>query len=568
MKVVVLLVFFLLLATAEAQEQQISLLAVVETEEGETGDGALATLILKLQPGTGEVFIGTSSFAQIDTQITTKQAKEITCTVSRARCNEYDFFYSIEANSPIVKGPSAGAATAVLTVATLTKKQLPDDIALTGALLSGGVIGRVGSVPEKVKIAADNGKKLILVPKGNLDETDEKTGLTLRAYAKQLNVDVREIAHINEAMALIFNETVSPVEEVTPPSSYVEQMRRIADAMCTEAEQRRGQSDAIDTLLDKALNFSDTPYASASFCFNARVLSSRETLREVEGEELQMLSNALLDNFTALEESLEQPSFEELSLYGVIKERIIQGREGAEEALEQLGRGNKQQAADSLAFSQARLSSVHEWSKLLQKQKPAPRKELKNFCDEKIRQAQESFQSAKKIVGPARENALRYTGSAEQASSEGDYGYCVYKAQEERARIHYFITLLSVERNALPEVLELKQQTARQQIAKEQKEGFFPLVAYTFLTYAEALAADNATATALLFTEQVLELLLLEDEVYEQEQQQQDQQSELVATLVLAGNLVGLGIWYIIRKRKDMRKKPKKMRKHFPGLKR
>ena len=171
--ILIVILAFLSVNSVEAKEQSIPLLAVVETQNG-TGGGSLAEMQLRLQSGTGEVFIGTTSFAQIDTQITTKQAKEITCSLIEAECEKYDFFYTIEATSSVIKGPSAGSATAILTIATLTNQKLPEDIVLTGTLLTGGVIGDIGSVHEKVKLAADYNKKRVLVPKGSLQKIEEK----------------------------------------------------------------------------------------------------------------------------------------------------------------------------------------------------------------------------------------------------------------------------------------------------------------------------------------------------------------------------------------------------------
>ena len=85
---------------------QMKLLAV--SEVGEELIGSKADLYLKIEKGEGRVFIETFPITKMDTQISTRFAKEIACSYLEENCDKYDFFYTIRGESGIIGGPSAG----------------------------------------------------------------------------------------------------------------------------------------------------------------------------------------------------------------------------------------------------------------------------------------------------------------------------------------------------------------------------------------------------------------------------------------------------------------------------
>ena len=91
----------------------LKLLAVQETGNGHQGSDA--DIYLEIKEGSGRVFLDTFPVTRMDTQISTRFAKEIACKHFSLNCNEYDFIYTIESKSNIIGGPSAGAAIAALT---------------------------------------------------------------------------------------------------------------------------------------------------------------------------------------------------------------------------------------------------------------------------------------------------------------------------------------------------------------------------------------------------------------------------------------------------------------------
>ena len=152
-------------APALAEKGHVKLLAVAESSNGAM-KGAIADLSLEIRQGKGRVFLETFPPTKEDTQISMRFAKQVACSYLEVDCSSKDFIYTIRAGPGIVGGPSAGAAAAVLTVSILSDLFLHDDVAITGTINSGGIIGTVGGLKSKITAAAKSRTKTALIPLG------------------------------------------------------------------------------------------------------------------------------------------------------------------------------------------------------------------------------------------------------------------------------------------------------------------------------------------------------------------------------------------------------------------
>ena len=96
-------------------------------------------------------------------------------------------------------GPSAGAVMAVGFIATFKGDRIQRGTALTGTLESGGRIGWVGSIADKVRAAKREGYHTVLVPRGQLHTAH----WNLVELGFQLNITVREVDTIDDAYLLM-----------------------------------------------------------------------------------------------------------------------------------------------------------------------------------------------------------------------------------------------------------------------------------------------------------------------------------------------------------------------------
>ncbi|MGH7229942.1 MAG: S16 family serine protease [Nitrospiraceae bacterium] len=92
-------------------------------------------------------------------------------------------------------GPSAGAALAVGFLALLRGDPLIRGIAVTGALELDGHIGHVGGIPDKIRAAAREGYRTVLIPQGQLDQSE----WNLSGLGLELNLTVKEVETVEQA---------------------------------------------------------------------------------------------------------------------------------------------------------------------------------------------------------------------------------------------------------------------------------------------------------------------------------------------------------------------------------
>ncbi len=142
----------------------ISLLAVNEDDNGNLIGGSIINLSLKVIPGSGNIFVNLNTIEEVDTQISIINSNKIACDLFRLDCENYDFYYDFKGSALVLKGPSASSAIAILTAKTLNKEKLNKYSVITGSLNSGGVIGNVGGIDEKIKVAETMGFSKVIIP--------------------------------------------------------------------------------------------------------------------------------------------------------------------------------------------------------------------------------------------------------------------------------------------------------------------------------------------------------------------------------------------------------------------
>ena len=88
--------------------------------------------------------------------------------------------------------------------ALLKGEQIRRGIAMTGTISKDGTIGPVGGIPDKIRAAAREGYRTILIPQGQRD--DPRWNLTRLAW--DLNLEIKEVATVAEAYHLMTGGTL------------------------------------------------------------------------------------------------------------------------------------------------------------------------------------------------------------------------------------------------------------------------------------------------------------------------------------------------------------------------
>jgi uncharacterized protein len=364
MKGSILLVFFALFflisntTLACAKLYSIPLLAVSETTTNEE-IGSTPMLSLEITEGTGRIFIDSFPFNRIDVQVSIRYARDMACKLSGHDCSKLDFFYIIHSDASIIGGPSAGSSIAFLTFAVLNNLDYRKDIALSGTINSGYLIGPVGGLKEKIMGASKSSIKKVLIPAGEryyveYNKTDNETNnetIDLLEYANFLGVEVVEVNNLQDVIfqysgKKYFNESNLTIDA----SAFKKEMKTIKEGLCKQAERVKAQignfsefsneynglDDVFNSSVEsikKAENESlkENYYSAASLCFTALngFLYVNLASSNISNERLFELENAMIEKAKELRSNLdsEPKSIGDLQVYAAVLERIIESED-------------------------------------------------------------------------------------------------------------------------------------------------------------------------------------------------------------------------------------------------
>jgi uncharacterized protein len=535
-------VIFLALAlaiNASAKTYEMTLLTVGESGEGAVGGTAKAYLDIK--PGSGRIFLDSFPLTKLDTQISTRYANQIACDYIDYDCSTKDFFYTIRADSSIVGGPSASAPLTVLTIAALKQIELRNDTVMTGTINSGGSIGPVGGIPQKINAAEAAGFKRVAIPKFAIDEnttqennttleenstTEKITNNTLQEMLlpqeSSPTIEIFEVSSLEEATNYLLSEEIEvPTYDIVVPDEYTTIMKEVSDSLCTKAQdlKRRvklSESEAarvqdLENKTKASMQAGDY-YSSASYCFNTGVTLRRKNIQEIENkspERLEGIRTKAIEAVVSFDRNLEKKNITtlpELETYIIVKERLIE----SERMLREM-RGNI--TSGELAYAIERYYSAVYWSaffKMPGKEISLDEKYLDEACQKKITEAEERINYVDIYL-------LGFSNQAKEDLAEA-YGYaridnskmCLFKASFAKSEANLLLSSLAITNSRVSELAAEKITSAEKLIGKETHEGFFPIMGYSYYEYSSTLNQNSESVSGLIFSEYALELSNLE----------------------------------------------------------
>lgn len=511
MKAVVWGVMFVLLAcSAFAATGSVKILAVLEETEGNS-TGILADLTLETETGHGRVFLDTFPLTKIATQASLRLAKQVACKELSKDCGTIDFLYAIRAAPGIVGGPSAGAAASVLAAALIDHRTLDPAVAMTGTINSGGLIGPVGGLHQKIEAAANGGIKTVLIPAGTAVFKDGNITVNLTKFGDELGIRVIEVATLDEALYYFTGKSVDrPQQSFTLDPTYVSTMKFVASDLCNRAKET--------SLSESALNLSslaDTYYAqgeyysAASYCFRAglaqKTLDAPSLTINAFKERLASLSKTLTTEEADLHAQPLQ-TLTDLQTYMLVQERIAE----AENSVVQLvsAKTVSPAATQALIYAEERAYSAKAWSKFFGtggKTFTFTNETLANSCMSKINEAEERLDYVESYYPDGLKETRTTLDRAAGRAKVGDYIACLHDAAHAKAEADIVLSVTGVDQERIQDIITIKLAVARRALADAQAQGIFPLIGYAYTEYAEALRTEDPTS-ALLFAEYANEL--------------------------------------------------------------
>jgi uncharacterized protein len=520
-----LILIILLLPLVTAEVYHLNLLAVKDNGGGNY-TGSKADLYLELKPGTGRVFLDTYPLTKMDTQISTRFAKEIACNHYNLNCDNYDFIYTIRSGSNIIGGPSAGAAIAALT--TIAVKKLPYDqnIAITGTINSGGIIGSVGGVQEKISAAAQAGIKKVIVPYGNgfqnqisffKNPFENITSNQTLNQSNNFNLEILELISLDDVIFQYTGKHLnSKLSNLSTNDNYDKIMLELKDKLCSRTQQLEQlnltltpeEKNISKNRLEKINLAMETNnyYSAASYCFSENIylrnlyydrnsFSCTKLKEEISEQNNQLL--ILINN-------KEIKTISDLQTKIVVKERI----NDVTEILK-----NVNCSGDNynylLAYSKERLYSAVTWTKFFSMEGKVfqfNEENLKDSCYLKIQEGEERIQYSQLYINPLQISYLDdKLNLAKNARDKKDYELCLVKASEVKAEANSIISTLGLTEENLEYFYEAKKNAVENVINFNSNEKIFPILGYSYYNYAQSLY-EESVYSGLLYLEYALEM--------------------------------------------------------------
>jgi len=580
-KILLFIIILLILPCVFAKQGHMKLLAI--TEKDSDYKGSIADLYLEIKPGTGRIFLETFPLTKFDTQISTRFAKEIACSYENIDCGKYDFFYTINADSPIIAGASAGSSIAILTISLLKDLNLKEDVAITGTINSGGLIGPVGGLKEKIEAGKKSGINTVLIPRGGrILKEDNKTS-DIKNFSKKIDVNIVEVSTLEDAIEEFTGQKIKRQQEnITISSSYTDTMKYLANELCLRTEElknitlklkinKTGTIKRAENLTIKGKeSFEDALYYSAaSYCFGANVeysylillsenLTANSTLKKAR------LIKKSIGNFNEKVKKDKIKTITDLEAYMVVKERLTEANDFINEVSEKIK--NKEEGLHNLAYAIERLNSAKSWATFLDnrgKEFNLNKEVLKNSCKYRLSEAEERYQYVNLYYPNSLENTRKEIDYAYIDLERGNYALCIFKASKAKANLDIILSVFYVNGKQIKNILNQKLEIVRKNLIKETQKGIFPILGYSYYEYATILIKEDPYS-ALLYSEYALELSNLE--VYFKEKsnivEEIKYKINLKSILILiSGLVIGYFIAIVTQKQKKKFKITKKNKK-------
>ncbi|USN46037.1 MAG: hypothetical protein H6502_02780 [Candidatus Woesearchaeota archaeon] len=604
---VILSLFLLSSSLALFPQDSITLLTVAPDSDS----GGTATLSLTVRPGNGAVFFDSTPLTEIDTQIATRFAQQFACSYYDYDCSKLDFFYVINADSSIVGGPSAGAATALLTLAVLADLPLKETAVITGTMTSGGIIGPVAGIKEKVRAAKAAGFSEVVIPglaniSSSLEFTDdgyvfvnmsdvfpssfrnESEHVSSESSSSLPSISLVPSSFMVEGMLvhrmLTFDEVaefflstsfVSPIESYELPERYVSLMKNISQGMCSRVDQIVAQvgeevfSSSTDPMVNASRSFyfdaknrTDDYYSIASLCYSASLKLRSFQLRNFSYDGRNRLAREVSASIDELEEkvlALPITTLSDVETYNIVSERILESRE-------YVALFEETNNSDFLALGIERYNSGLVWSRffLFDNGPAVDASKLRLACVEKIADADLRlnylYTISRGLVPP---ESSQLTAAREEYSLE-HYPLCIFHASQAKADADALLYSIMLSESGLREFFAIRTGVIDHLIAEQSAKGYFPILGYSYHEYAQVLETSDF-ASAFLFGEYALELSFLEEYFPFQRSREPPRFFSLdthslryvFVSLFFLGFIVSQGLVFLLFKRRVKQSSPK-----------
>ncbi len=434
------------------------------------------------------VFISSPSYIGKDTQLSIKIAKDTVCSLFPKKCKGYDFLVKIESNQPELIGPSGGAAFATAFFRELFN--LSDkNVAITGTINPGGVIGPVGGLNYKVKAAEQ--ADYIIIPLGQKIYKDPLTNTTYNLT--QINPNIKEAGTIFDIASIVWGLKFNfSNNEINVPGWYTKIMKEIAQDLCNKVNEK------VSGNLDY--------YAQASKCFTDLIKLNEEKYSKMGSEELITKKKELNETIAYYEKLFENlfdniDGLNKLQLYMILYERLNDAKDVLNERVE-----SKEELVKNIAYVDGRVKTIKEWLRFLEvmpKGVSIDKLALAKLCEKDYQQALLSYNY---LIGlnPLFASYLEKDWKNLEKSYGKNSILCIMYSKAIKYKVDSFLALLYLDNDMKPYFYNSTKEIAKFYLLRNKE---FPIMAYSYYKYSDYLANNEKDYnSAIIYLEESINL--------------------------------------------------------------
>jgi predicted S18 family serine protease len=185
-------------------------------------EGSMINISVEIRPGEGRVLVQTKPLMGTVFQDAANTAVYVAQNKTDMQLSGSDVIFSIESQQeiPSVDGPSAGALMTLLVISALEKKELKNEVTLTGTIDQYGHVGAIGGVIEKANASKESGKTLILLPKENgelVQYTEKQRNIGSITIIEQVpeTSDAKQYIETNVGINVEYVDTIDDILKYT-----------------------------------------------------------------------------------------------------------------------------------------------------------------------------------------------------------------------------------------------------------------------------------------------------------------------------------------------------------------
>lgn len=531
-------------------ENSMPLLAVNELND-EIVSSSVIPLSLKITRGSGNTFVNLNSYTELDTQISITNSQNTICSLLELPCSEYDFYYTFDDASLVLKGPSASSSVGILVYSTINGIKLDDSFAMTGNLNSNGIIGMVGGVEDKVERANSQGFDRVYIPYGSLNESS-----IANFNSEFRNFEIRESLDIIDVLKEEFkSQNISLPQEEYSLDSYTQTMKFISDELCEISDNYlkiiennnyasiniSNETSEIQASLNqinnsKIANENEEFYSRGSFCYSANIgmknLINTEELNSEEKiqEEIELLEEKISQKKREYNPQLfprTLNSLNDIYTYLLLSNRIFETEEFLNQTKTNFNETLQLRANDNstnnnsqinnstnssldftatiqqLSLAQERLTTVEQWEEV--------------FGTSNTKEAQLSYNRAQEIcrlyiteTNVLNELMNQYSievfneqiENLESQFSQNPY-LCIFNGMQTKGRMNTVLVGNTMNSNDIEGLIREFQAIAQSRM-EFKSQGGVPLIPYISYEYSNTLLEVGNTQSALQYVQLAL----------------------------------------------------------------